>query len=70
MSIFCRSEVYGESREKNVLLINSYNQNYQSTADKMEGIKNEFQANNINFEVEYMDAKKYDAKEYQDLFMN
>jgi hypothetical protein len=60
--------VYGKEGERNVLLINSYNQTYQSTADKITGIQNIFQANNVNFDVEYMDSKKYDTEEYKELF--
>ncbi len=51
----------GESNKKTILYINSYHDGYQWSDTILEGIRTELALSrfNIELQVEYMDAKKY-----------
>lgn len=62
--------VYGKDDEKNVLFISSYDGNFLSVPEQIEGIRSVFEPNHIDFDVEYMDTKRFDTQENIDLFYN
>lgn len=61
---------YGQEGERNVLLLSSYNENYPSTSLKIDGIKSIFDQNNVVLDIEYMDYKKYESEEYQQILFD
>lgn len=68
----CNNIVYGKEYKEeklNVLFISSYNSNFISFEDQVEGIKAGLQ-NNVNLRVEYMDLNGYYNRENEEKFYN
>jgi len=61
--IFIFNRVEGVEINKNVLFISSYNQNFVTVPQQIEGIQSIFRLNNINLDIEYMDTKRFDTSE-------
>ena len=68
ISLIFISTVYGVEKNKNVLFISSYNQNFVTVPEQIKGIQSVFKANKINLDIEYMDTKRFDTKENKDNF--
>ena len=68
----CNNIVYANEYEEeklSVLFISSYNSNFISFADQVDGIKAGFE-NNVNLRVEYMDLNGYYNRENEEKFYN
>ena len=68
----CNNSVYAQEYKEeklNVLFISSYNSNFISFEDQVEGIKTGFK-NNVNLRVEYMDLNGYYNRENEEKFYN
>jgi len=61
-------KVYGADKNKRVLFISSYNQNFVSVPEQIEGIQSVFIPDKIELDIEYMDTKRFDTKENKDNF--
>ncbi len=59
---------YGEKVDKKVLFISSYNENFLSVPDEIEGIKSVLEPNNVHLDIEYMDTKRFDTTENRSIF--
>ncbi|SCP95597.1 diguanylate cyclase (GGDEF) domain-containing protein [Anaerobium acetethylicum] len=59
---------FDESEEKNVLFISSYTENNVAVPEQIAGLKSVFENYNINFDIEYMDTKRFDTGKNQYLF--
>nr|WP_312578185.1 ABC transporter substrate binding protein [Sedimentibacter sp.] len=62
-SIFSINTVYCAEVNKNVLFISSYDQNFATVPEQIEGIQSVFNLNKINLDLEYMDTKRFDTDE-------
>lgn len=62
--------VFGETNDKRVLFISSYNTNFPSVPDQIEGIKSVLMENNVFLDTEFMDTKRFDTSESRLLFYN
>jgi len=51
--------------QKNVLILHSYQSDYKWTNSVQEGIEEIFEGKDINFYVEYMDAKRFSGDEFE-----
>ena len=68
----CSNTVYAQEykgERLNILFISSYNSNFISFEDQVEGIKAGFE-NNVNLRVEYMDLNGYYNRENEEKFYN
>jgi diguanylate cyclase (GGDEF)-like protein len=70
LGYFNRTVVYGKDNEKNVLFISSYDGNFMSVPDQIEGVRSVLEPRHIQFDVEYMDTKRFDTQENVDIFYN
>jgi len=68
ISLFFVYKVYGVDNNKRVLFISSYNQNFVTVPEQIEGIQSVFIPNEIELDIEYMDTKRFDTKENKDNF--
>ncbi len=57
----------GEEQRK-VLFISSYAEDFMTVPEQINGIQSVFQGTSVSLSIEYMDTKKYDSEEYQDIF--
>ncbi len=57
------NSTYGAKTNNNVLFISSYDHNFISVPDQIEGIQSIFKLNQINLDIEYMDTKRFDTSE-------
>ncbi|MGC4019155.1 MAG: ABC transporter substrate binding protein [Muricomes sp.] len=53
---------------KHVLFISSYSESFETIEPQKKGIKEGFAGSNIQLDIEYMDTKRFDQKENEDLF--
>lgn len=60
--------VYGRDRDKQVLFISSYSESFPSVPDQIKGIREIFDPLDIQLDVEYMDTKRFDTSESNQLF--
>lgn len=58
-------EEYSNNR---VLFISSYNNNFLSVPDQINGIKDILEPLSIELDIEYMDTKRFDSSEYNNMF--
>lgn len=63
-------EGFCSERNKNVLFISSYNENYEFVPFQIDGIKAVLKENKINLDVEFMDSKRFSSDEYIRIFQN
>lgn len=63
ISVSSINMTYGAKTNNNVLFISSYDQNFISVPDQIEGIQSIFNLNKINLDIEYMDTKRFDTSE-------
>jgi len=68
ISLFFVYKVYGADKNKRVLFISSYDQNFVTVPEQIEGIQFVFIPNKIELDIEYMDTKRFDTKENIDNF--
>lgn len=61
LSPWTSPELYGDTKKKTILYLNSYHDGYQWSDTILDGIRKEIERSpfNIELQVEYMDAKKY-----------
>lgn len=55
---------------KHVLYISSYNGNFESVPQQIEGIQSVLFEHNIHLDLEYMDTKRFDSKDNERIFYN
>lgn len=67
--ITANTAVAGEAK-KNILYISSYNENFQSVPEQMEGIKSVLTGDEYTLDVEYMDSKRFATYKSRLLFYN
>lgn len=53
---------------KHVLFISSYSESFETLDSQKAGIRRAFEGSNIQLDIEYMDMKRFDNKENEDLF--
>lgn len=63
----CKFLVFGDDgvleEEKKVLFISSYSQDFLTVPDQIKGIESIFDQENIEFDIEYMDTKRFSTQE-------
>ncbi|WMC93901.1 ABC transporter substrate binding protein [Kineothrix sp. MB12-C1] len=64
-SVFVEKDYFPAKR---VLFISSYSESFDTVDLQKEGIRQAFKGNNIQLDIEYMDMKRFDRKENEDLF--
>lgn len=69
LSFVCKTSYAKEDySNKRVLFISSYNNNFLSVPDQINGISDILNPLSIEFDIEYMDTKRFDSSEYITMF--